>query len=46
MVTRSWVKTADYWNAFFWLNENIYTQLPDKYGIQFAYNQLDVHIKN
>lgn len=46
MVTRSWVNTADYWNAFFWLNENIYTQLPAKYGIRFAYNQLDVHIKN
>jgi small conductance mechanosensitive channel len=46
MVTRSWVNTADYWNAFFYLNENFYTQLPSKYGLSFPFNQLDVHIRN
>ena len=46
MVTRSWVNTADYWTAFFYLNENFYTQLPAKYGLRFPFNQLDVHIKN
>ena len=46
MVTRSWVKAADYWPTFFYLNENIYSQLPSKYGIHFPFNQLDVHIKN
>ena len=46
MVTRSWVSTADYWNAYFFLNENFYTQLPAKYGIGFPFQQMDVHIKN
>lgn len=45
-VTRSWVAATDYWNAFFYLNENFYTQLTSKYGIQLPYQQLDVHIKN
>lgn len=45
-VTRSWVAATDYWNAFFYLNENFYTQLSSKYGIQLPYQQLDVHIKN
>lgn len=46
LVTRSWVKTADYWNAYFYLNENFYSLLPEKYGLSFPFNQLDVHIKN
>ncbi|MBR6305197.1 MAG: mechanosensitive ion channel family protein [Bacteroidales bacterium] len=46
IVTRSWVLTADYWNAYFFLNENIYTQLPSKYGIGFPFQQMDIHIKN
>lgn len=46
MVTRSWVNAADYWNAFFYLNENFYSQLPAKYGLKFPFNQLDVHIRN
>ena len=46
MVTRSWVNAADYWNAYFYLNENFYSQLPTKYGLRFPFNQLDVHIKN
>ena len=45
-VTRSWVSAADYWNAYFYLNENFYTQLPKKYGIRFPFPQMDVHIKN
>ena len=44
-IVRAWVKAADYWEAFFWLNETVYTQLPEKYGITFPYPQLDVHIK-
>ena len=46
IVTRSWVSTADYWNAYFFLNENFYTQLPSKYGIGFPFQQMDIHIKN
>lgn len=45
-VTRSWVQAADYWNAYFFLNENFYTLLPSKYGIGFPFQQMDVHIKN
>ena len=45
-VTRSWVSATDYWNAYFFLNENFYTQLPEKYGIGFPFQQMDIHIKN
>jgi len=45
IVTRSWVNSADYWDVYFWLTENIYTELP-KNGISFPFPQMDVHIKN
>lgn len=41
---RCWVSNADYWDVNFAVNERIYTELP-KNGVQFAYPQLDVHIK-
>ena len=44
-VVRAWVKTSVYWQARFWLTENIYTQLP-KSGISFPFPQMDVHIKD
>jgi toxin ParE1/3/4 len=31
--------------VYFWINENIYTRLPQN-GISFPFPQLDVHIKN
>lgn len=40
---RAWVKTEDYWDVFFKLNDLIYTELP-KAGIQFPFPQLDVHV--
>lgn len=43
-VVRAWVKAPDYWTAYFWLNENIYTQLPLK-GISFPFPQMDIHLK-
>ena len=43
-VLRLWVKTSDYWNAWFYLNETIYKELPAKYGIQFPFPQMDVHL--
>ena len=43
-VVRVWVKSEDYWDVNFAVNERIYTELP-KNGVQFAYPQLDVHIK-
>ena len=45
-VTRSWVAAADYWNAYFFLNESFYTLLPSRYGIGFPFQQMDIHIKN
>ncbi len=44
-IVRAWVKASDYWEAYFWLNEQVYTQLPEKYGIHFPFPQLDVHVK-
>lgn len=40
---RAWVKTPDYWDVFFQLNDQIYTELP-KAGINFPFPQLDVHV--
>lgn len=40
---RAWVKTEDFWDVYFKLNSEIYTELP-KAGIQFPYPQLDVHV--
>ena len=44
-ITRSWVNVQDYWPVKFDLNKKIYELLPQK-GIQFAYPQLNVTIKN
>lgn len=44
-ITRSWVNAPDYWPVKFDLNKRIYELLPQK-GIQFAYPQLNVTIKN
>lgn len=44
-VVRGWVKSEDYWDVTFSMNEKIYTELP-KNGIQFPFPQLDVKIKN
>ena len=43
LVTRTWVKTADYWDVYFWINENLYSRLPEK-GIEFSYPQVTVNI--
>ena len=45
-VIRCWVRTPDYWTAYFWLNENLYTLLPQRYGIHFPFPQMDIHIKH
>ncbi len=43
IVLRVWVKTEDYWNAYFRMNEELKKEL-DKVGIEIPYNQLDVHV--
>lgn len=45
VITRSWTSSADYWDVYFWITENIYTRLPQN-GFSFPFPQLDVHIKN
>ncbi len=35
-ITRTWVKSADYWDAFFYITENIKVEL-DKAGIEIPY---------
>lgn len=40
---RVWVKTENYWDAYFRMNEQLKKEL-DKAGIEIPYNQLDVHV--
>ena len=42
---RVWATGAEFMGVIYWLNETIYTELP-QHGIQFAFPQMDVHIKN
>ena len=42
---RCWVRTDDYWNRLWEVNELIYNELP-KNGIDFPFPQLDVHLHN
>lgn len=43
LVVRPWVKTEDYWDVFFALNENIKLRL-DKEGIPIPFPQTDIHL--
>lgn len=40
-VARAWVRTDDYWDVFFTLQERFYTELPPQ-GFTFAYPHVDV----
>lgn len=42
-IMRAWVKSENYWNVNFDMNEKIYKELPEK-GIMFPYQKLDVTI--
>lgn len=42
---RCWVRTDDYWDLLWEVNELIYNELP-KNGIDFPFPQLDVHLHN
>ena len=42
---RCWVRTDDYWDLLWEINELIYNELPKK-GIDFPIPQLDVHLHN
>lgn len=41
---KAWVKTSDYWDVKYDINEKIYTTLPGN-GLNFPFPQMDVHIK-
>lgn len=44
-VVRAWVRSADYWDVFFALQERFYTELPPQ-GFTFAYPHVDVTMLN
>ncbi len=43
LTVRAWVKSSDYWNVFFKVNQQLYETLPAR-GVVFPFPQLDVHI--
>lgn len=45
IVTRVWVKSADYWTVNFDILEAVKREF-DANGIEIPFNQLDVHVKN
>ena len=44
-VVRAWVKTEDYWNVFFDMNEKVYNAF-EKEGLTIPFPQMDVHVHN
>ncbi|MBP5259471.1 MAG: mechanosensitive ion channel [Paludibacteraceae bacterium] len=42
ITVRVWVKGADYWDVFFYMNKNVYAAF-NKAGIPFPFPQLTVH---
>ena len=43
IVVRVWVKPADYWTVFFWMNEEVYKTFT-KVGLNIPFPQMDVHV--
>lgn len=43
LTVRAWVKSADYWDVFFAMNEQFYKAIPEA-GLSFPFPQLDVHL--
>ena len=43
MGIRIWVKTEDYWDVYFALNENLRTCF-EKHGVEMCYDHLNVHL--
>lgn len=42
-AVRAWVKSEDYWDVFFDMNENVYKTF-DKEGLSIPFPQMDVHV--
>ena len=45
LVVKAWVKTDDYWDVFFAMNERVYNEFGDA-GLNIPFPQMDVHVKN
>lgn len=45
ITVRAWVKTDDYWNVFFDMNERVYNEFGEA-GLHIPFPQMDVHLKN
>ena len=45
LLLRVWMTGADFMTVLFFLNENIYKELP-KHGIRFPFPQMQVHMDN
>ncbi len=44
ITVRAWVKTDDYWEVFFALNERVYNEFGAA-GLHIPFPQMDVHVK-
>ena len=44
ITVRAWVKTEDYWNVFFTMNERVYNEFGDA-GLSIPFPQMDVHMQ-
>ncbi len=42
-TARSWVKAADYWDAYFYINEKVRETYAEA-GVKMTYNHLNVHL--
>ena len=42
-VVRAWTKTADYWDVYFKMNENVYKAFTEE-GLSIPFPQMDVHL--
>jgi small conductance mechanosensitive channel len=44
ITVRAWVKTEDYWDVYFLMNERVYNEF-EAAGLSIPYPQMDVHIQ-
>ncbi len=44
LLIRAWVKSENYWEVYYEINEKIYTSFPQN-GLTFPFPQVDLHIK-
>jgi small conductance mechanosensitive channel len=44
ITVRAWVKTDDYWDVFFEMNERVYNEFSS-HGLSIPFPQMDVHVK-